>query len=181
MEGYPDEINPQQEVEKERILWKGKPSQVVNYDRFARYCTCFLFLIPLHLFWSDFVPADSPLNMAKTLATIALIVLPIVMIIKDYLTISTTSYDVTTQRFIHNYGIFSRVSEETELFRVKDISSTQPFFMRIFGYGNIILQTSDLSNPVSVIMGINNTPKLQNLLRKQVDHMRTIKQVREFD
>ena len=78
-------------------------------------------------------------------------------------------------------GIFTRTTGEVELFRVKDMTFHEPFFLRIFGCGDIILDTSDKSSPIVVLHAIKDPRPLMETLRKNVIAMRTKKGVREVD
>lgn len=90
-------------------------------------------------------------------------------------------YTLTTERFNEESGIFSKTTEVLELFRVKDITLSQPFSLRMWGLGNIVMDTSDKSTPVVIIYGVKDAGSVVNMLRKHVDIMRTQKGVREVD
>ena len=92
-----------------------------------------------------------------------------------------TNFTITNQRIIEKTGVFSRLSDETELYRIKDITLNQPFFLRIFGLSTIILITSDKTSPIIKLPGIKNGIVLSNELRKAVDIRRDEKGVKERD
>ena len=100
-----------------------------------------------------------------------------------YLTIRTRSIRVTNQRIIDEQGVLSKTTEELELFRVKDITLHQPFWLRLVGLSSIHLQTSDRSNPLYILPGIKNGKELREELRTIVETRRTEKGVveRDFD
>ena len=78
-------------------------------------------------------------------------------------------------------GIFSKITESLELYRVKDIEVLQPFIYRIVGLENIKVNTSDLSSPVILLDGISQKVGLADKLRNQVEIIRAQKKVRELD
>ena len=78
-------------------------------------------------------------------------------------------------------GVFSKVTDTLELYRVKDIETRQPFFYRTFGVENVQLNTSDTSSPFIFIQAIPGTIALGDKIRDQVEAIRTQKQVREID
>ena len=78
-------------------------------------------------------------------------------------------------------GIFSKVTETLELYRVKDIEVLQPFIYRIVGLENIKVNTSDLSSPVIMLDGIPQSIGLADKMRNQVEIVRMQKKVREID
>jgi hypothetical protein len=57
----------------------------------------------------------------------------------------------------------------------------QPFFLRIFSLGNVILQTSDKTHPVVAIEAVAKAEELREQLRTHVEACRTRKGVREVD
>ena len=87
-------------------------------------------------------------------------------------------FELTTQRIRLTTGIFNKVSEEIELYRVEDIKVVQPFWYRLFGLGSIMLATNDASAPTFTIDAIPNVVELREHLRKSVEQCRDRKRVR---
>lgn len=75
-------------------------------------------------------------------------------------------------------GVFSKKTEELELYRVKDTKFYQPFFLRIFGLGNVVIMSSDTTTPISSIPAIKNAQNLREQIRQLVEDRREQKQVR---
>ena len=59
------------------------------------------------------------------------------------LPISFTTYTLTEDKLLINYGIFSKHEEEVRLYRITDFSVTQTIFQRIFRVGNVNISSSD--------------------------------------
>ena len=135
----------------EETIWRGTPSQLKNLGFFI---LCFL------LCW---------------------LIVPIVLGIKRYLETKNHIFELTSERLKTTVGIFSKVTETLELYRVKDIEVLQPFWYRIFGLENIKVNTSDLSSPVIFLEGIPQNVGLPDKLRNQVETIRMQKKVREID
>jgi uncharacterized membrane protein YdbT with pleckstrin-like domain len=138
-------------MSEERDLWFGTPSQVVNLGSFI-----FLGLF----FWLGF---------------------PLLIILWKWLSIKNTKYELTTERIRTRYGILNKKTDEIELYRVRDYNLDQPFFLRIFSLGNIILETSDRSHRTVTLKAIPNGEQLREQLRTHVEACRTKKHVREVD
>lgn len=136
---------------EEQNVWFGTPSQVVNFGNFV--------LTGL-FFW---------------------LVFPLFIMLWKWLTIKSVKYELTTERFRTRYGILNRKTDELELYRVRDYQLEEPFFLRIFSLGNIVLQTSDRSHPTITIRAIPDGEQLREKLRTHVESCRTAKQVREVD
>jgi membrane protein YdbS with pleckstrin-like domain len=89
-------------------------------------------------------------------------------------------YELFKDCLIVKEGVFTNRINFLELYRVKDYSVYQSFFMKLFNMMSIQLITSDKSTP---ILNINGIPKSEvfNLIREYVEEQRIIKGVREFD
>ncbi|HEX8078153.1 MAG TPA: PH domain-containing protein [Chthoniobacterales bacterium] len=135
----------------EETIWRGTASQLKNLGCFI---LCFLFC------W---------------------LIVPIFIGLRRFLETKNQVYELTNERLKTTQGIFSKVTESLELYRVKDIEVVQPFIYRIVGLENIKVTTSDLSSPVIVIDGISQSVGLPDKLRNQVEIIRRLKKVRELD
>ena len=136
----------------EKTVWEGRPSQLVNLSSYL------FWLVPL--FWLG---------------------LGLIISLWKYLKIRTCKITITNERIIDEKGVFSRTTNELELFRVKDITLHQSFWYRLLGISNIYLRTSDKTSPFYVLQGIVNGKELREKLRKIVERRREDKGVVERD
>ena len=116
-------------------------------------------------------------NIAFYLLTFWLIIPPIVRWLKT----KYTGYEVTTQRIIFRTGVFSKKTDELELYRVKDFTLVLPFWLRLVGLGNVILKTSDRSTPEIMLRAVPKAEWLREQIRTYVEQARDRKRVREVD
>ena len=135
----------------EETIWRGTASQLKNLGCFI-LCVLFCWLL-----------------------------VPIFIGLRRYLETKNQVYELTNERLKTSQGIFSKVTESLELYRVKDIEVLQPFIYRIVGLENIKVNTSDLSSPVILMDGISQKIGLADKLRNQVEIIRAQKKVRELD
>jgi uncharacterized membrane protein YdbT with pleckstrin-like domain len=135
----------------EQTVWRGTSSQWKNFGLFI-LCGLFCWLI-----------------------------VPIFIALARYLQTKNKIYELTTERLKTTEGVFSKVTDTLELYRVKDLETRQPFFSRLAGVENIQLNTSDTSSPVIVIEAIPSTVGLADKVRNQVEAIRAQKGVREID
>jgi len=77
-------------------------------------------------------------------------------------------------------GVFTSSVNFIELYRVKDYSSYQSFFMKVFGIMNVTLYTSDKTTPILKLKGISKS-NIIDVIRLKVENQRKLKGVREFD
>jgi len=87
-------------------------------------------------------------------------------------------YEVTTERIKVTRGIFSRRTDEMELYRVKDLTLIEPFFFRLCGLGSVIITTNDASTPTLTIHAVKRVKELREQLRLAVEVCRDKKRVR---
>jgi uncharacterized membrane protein YdbT with pleckstrin-like domain len=136
---------------EEGIVWRGPSSQWKN---FGVYLLCGLFC------W---------------------LVVPIFFAVARYLQTKCKIFELTTQRFKTTSGVFSKVTDTLELYRVKDIETRQPFLSRLVGVENVQMNTSDTSSPFVLIDAVPSSVGLADKLRNQVEIIRQQKRVREID
>ena len=136
---------------EEKEIWNGSPSQWTN---FGTYAMCIIF---------------------------CLLIFPIFIALWRFLVVKTWKIKITNQRLIEKKGVLSKTTEELELYRVKDIRLDQPFFYRLVGLSNVILVTSDRTNPIVTIPAVTDGKNLKEKLRTAVDIRRDKKGVRETD
>jgi uncharacterized membrane protein YdbT with pleckstrin-like domain len=136
---------------EEKELWRGTPSQWVNLP---------WYILWLLLFW---------------------LVIPLFILLWQWLVIRTTVYELTSERLKLRRGVLNKHLDEVELYRVRDYKLEQPFFLRLFGLGNILLQTSDRSHPSVRLRAIRDGEQLYERVRAAVEESRARKGVRELD
>lgn len=112
---------------------------------------------------------------------LCLLVIPIPWAIYRWLAVKTTTYRLTTERLLTERGIFNKTIDTLELYRVRDMQVTEPFFPRLFGLQNIHLLTADTSTPSVVIDHIPTALGLADKFRAQVEDCRQRKRVRTVD
>lgn len=135
----------------EQMLWKGTPSQAVH---FGTYILCGLFC------W---------------------LVVPLFIALGKYLSLKFRRYEVTSERIRVTTGVFSRKTEDLELYRVKDLTLEEPFWLRMFGAGNVLLRTTDLTSPVLALEGIPGAPALHAQIRQSVEASRQRRGIRGLE
>ena len=135
----------------EETIWRGTSSQLKNLGVFI-LCGLFCWLI-----------------------------VPIFIGLTRYLKTKNHLFELTSERLKITEGIFSKITETLELYRVKDIEVLQPFWYRMVGLENIKVNTSDLSSPVIFLEGIPQSVGLADKMRNQVEAVRMLKNVREID
>jgi len=155
------------EQPSESIVWEGNPSQVTNL---GAYIFCVLIAVAI-------VAAGV---LVSPQAYWALIV-PAAIAFWKFLELKTFRYTVTTERVGLRRGILTKRTDSIELYRVKDTTVIEPFFLRLFGLSDIILTSSDRTTPLIVLHAIPNGMDLREKIRANVERLRVQKSVREVD
>jgi uncharacterized membrane protein YdbT with pleckstrin-like domain len=135
----------------ETLIWEGHPSQWSNFPTFL-LCTLFCVLV-----------------------------IPIFIAFARWLQTRCFDYRITTERIVIKRGVFSKRTDELELYRVKDTTLVEPFWLRLVSLGHIDLTTSDRTTPYLRITAVPEASRLREELRRNVERMRVQKGVRETD
>jgi membrane protein YdbS with pleckstrin-like domain len=161
----------------EETVWRGSVSQWKNFGFFVLQI---LFAVAIAVIFM-MVRRQSPEvgNFASYI--LILLAVPIFIAGKRYLQTKCTVYELTSERVKINEGVFSKVTDTLELYRVKDIETRQPFLYRVCGIENVQLNTSDTSSPFVLIQAIPHDAGLGDKIRNQVETIRPQKGVREID
>jgi uncharacterized membrane protein YdbT with pleckstrin-like domain len=138
-------------MQNEEVVWAGSPSQVVNLP---------VFVVCALLCW---------------------LVVPIFVALWKWLVVKNIRYELTTERLKLRQGVLNRVLDEIELYRVRDYRLEQPFFLRIFSLGNIIVRTTDTTHPTIVLRAVRDGENVLEALRRNVEECRARKNVRALD
>jgi len=157
-------------------LWDGSPSQIINLPIFI-LCA----LIAGGLVGAAILFRGQAGTGAYAIGGAAAI--PLFFGFWKWLRTRTTRYHLTTERLHLTQGIFSRKTEDLELYRVKDYHINEPFTMRLFGLADIILNTMDDQNATIYLRAIPDGKGLRDQIRKHVELCRDRKRVRvsEFE
>lgn len=107
-----------------------------------------------------------------------LLVLPIPWALWKWIMRRSHVMEITTERLRIKQGIFSKRTDEVELYRVRDITFLQPFALRMCGRGNLQLNTDDATTPVVTLAGIPADQSLRDQVRKAVEACRDRKRTR---
>lgn len=156
------------------VLWMGKPSLVLAYPKLI-----WVFISTIFLIWYE-------LNYDKThtytyylyflVASYSFLTWGI-----KVLQLKTTVYTLKKDRLLIKRGILRRVTDELELFRVRDFQLDEPIALRLFSLGNIALVTSDRTTPLIRLNAIPEINKLHEHLRSLVRSCWDERGVREID
>ena len=150
----------------EEILWKGRPSQLLNI---GKHLIALVGIVAIAVGGAFFAPVWFALP------------LPLLWMLWNFLTVRCRVYELSSERLRLYEGVLNQKIDEIELYRVKDTTMQRPFWLRIFGLAVLSLDTSDRSHPKVEIQAIADAMTVRETLRKQVEYWRDRKRVPEVD
>src|SRR5262249_25104366 len=135
----------------EQTVWRGTSSQWKNFGRYLwSAIICAVILVIFAILWYSGRPQVK--NFSPYI--LLLLLVPIFMALARYLQTKNKIYELTTERLKTTEGVFSKVTDTVELYRVKDLEVRQPFLYRIAGIENLQVNTSDASSPFVLMEAI---------------------------
>lgn len=152
----------------EPVVWKARPSQITNL---------WPFLISFLLASAAIVAA---VLMNQSLIALAAL-LPLIFSVWKWLTLRCRVYELTTERIRLYEGVLSQDIDDVELYRVKDTKILRPFWLRLFGLSNLVIESSDRSHPTIIFQAVADGLGIREQVRKYVEIQRDKKRVREVD
>src|SRR6266853_2146401 len=161
----------------EETVWRGNVSQWRNFGFFILQALLAAVIVIVFVT----VRRQSPEIRNFAPSILILLAVPIFIAGKRYLQTKCKVYELTSERMKMSEGVFSKVMDTLELYRVKDIETQQPFVYRLCGIENVQLNTSDTSSPFVLIQAIPHRVGLGDKIRNQVEIIRQQKGVREID
>lgn len=88
------------------------------------------------------------------------------------LRISCTEYSLDETHLTVKEGVLGKREEQTNLYRITDISVRQSLLDRIFKQGTLIIKSSDPTTPVFEVKNIKNFEDVKKKLNKAIDNSR---------
>jgi uncharacterized membrane protein YdbT with pleckstrin-like domain len=148
----------------EQTIWSGTSSQVRN----------------LHIYLLCILLAGGAIALSVVtnplVATAA--AAPLLYAVWRFIVLRSRRYELTTQRVRVREGLFSKRTDELELYRVKDVTLFEPFWQRLFSLGNIVVSTNDASTPTLTLEALPGAAQTREALRNAIEDCRDRKRVR---
>lgn len=97
------------------------------------------------------------------------------------LNIAVISYEMTSQRLTVRSGILVRISDQMELFRVRDFLVDTPIHLGALGLSHVRIISRDETLPVLTLLAQPNAEELANIVRQNVQRRKDEVGMREFE
>lgn len=126
----------------------------------------------------------------QSLAGAAVIAVP--LFTYQYLVYRTSTYALDDGRLFMCRGVFVRIEEEVELYRIKDVKVTFSIIQQMFGVGGIRISSSDASGSIGAgvtaggrtiitVPHVRDARAIREEIRNRVESARERRGVRELD
>lgn len=155
---------------EETLVWRGTPSQWTN---FGTYLLC--------LILAAGVVAAYYLIEPRRPLVLAGLALPVLWALARWIATRCRRYEVTSERVKITTGLLSRQTTELELYRVRDYTVVEPFWLRLVGCGNVVLATADRSTPHVTLRAVPHAASLKDQIRTHTERMRVRRGVRDLE
>jgi len=99
----------------------------------------------------------------------------------NFVVLRSISYIIDSEQLIVKRGVFNRITNYMELYRVYDYQKTQNIIEVAFGIMNVVILSRDMSNPKVVLMGISNNDSVIPFIRERVETEKQRKRIVEFN
>lgn len=167
----------------EHDIWSSGSSQVTNIGSFISIIirTAVLCGAVYYLDYLGLIEQYLAVDIDITLFYAGIGCFSFILFLWSWLTVSMIEYKLTVERLTVKTGVLNRITDELELYRVKDYTLDEPLISRIFGLSNVVLQTSDTSHPTQRLEGIEKGSEILAKIRQNVEEQRRLKGVRELD
>lgn len=150
----------------EETIWEGTYSPKAMLGAAALAAA-----VSLGLIVAAFLVTAGWLQIAFVAALVLVWVLLVARLIQRRLGIS---YKLTNHMFYHRHGVLTRVTDRIELIEVHDVTYEQGLFERLVDVGSIKIASSDRTDPVFYLRGVEGVEKVA----QSIDKARRNEQVR---
>ncbi len=148
------------DIPPERSLWKGGYSPKAMY---GSWIITAVISVALLIVGFLFVSGDQAGMIWSILGAVIVALWVFVIGLYLYRRIGM-SYELTTQRFIHQEGILKRTTDRIEVIDIDDVSFSQGIIQRMLGVGQIRITGSDRTHPELVLQGIDKVNEIATLI-----------------
>lgn len=108
------------------------------------------------------------------------LVIWLLFILPAWLQLRFMRYTLSDKTLYVQKGILNRQTDPIDLFRVLDVTSDEPLWLRPWSLGSIMVYSADVTSPKQRVIGIKNPQALKDELRRLASQARTERGVREF-
>jgi membrane protein YdbS with pleckstrin-like domain len=159
----------------EAQVWVGRPTIGSLAGRFTFVGVCVLAIIGgLAYIWDRQEIQGNWRGFLWDVALVLLVILGLWLLVSVIKTKLTVRYRLTTERLIIERGFLSKRTEEVDLLRVEEATVHQGLFDRLANVGNIVIASTEPTDPLHIIVGVEQPVELKERIRQQTRELRRL-------
>lgn len=154
------------ELETEKDLFSGHPAMIYSVGQLLPFLVVIALAIAIGYAVQHYAVQSQSKDAGVLYAVLGCLVACGIICVHFYLKSRRIHYRITTQRIKLERGLLSKVQENLELFRVDHFEFLKPIGMRLLGYAELHLCSSDAEFGNFYVYGVPNLEALAETLRE---------------
>jgi hypothetical protein len=154
------------ELETEKDLFSGHPAMIYSIGQLVPFLVVIALAIGIGYAVHSYAVQSQSRDAGILYTVLGCLVACAIILLRFYLKSLKTHYKITTQRVKRERGLFSKKQESLELFRIDHFEFLKPFGMRLLGYAELHLFSSDAEFENFYVYGVPNLEALAETLRE---------------
>jgi membrane protein YdbS with pleckstrin-like domain len=154
------------ESETEKDLFSGHPAMIYSIGQLLPFLVVVALAVGIGYAIQSYVVQPKSRDGAVLVTVLGCLVACVIIVVHFYLQSRRIHYEITTQRVKLERGLLSKKQESLELFRIDHFEFLKPFGMRLLGYAELHLFSSDAEFENFYIYGVHNLEAIGETLRE---------------
>jgi membrane protein YdbS with pleckstrin-like domain len=154
------------DLETEKELFAGHPAMIYSVGQFVPFLVTIVLAIGIGYAVRSYAVESASKDRAVLYTVLGCLIVCGILVVNLYLKSLRTYYKITTQRIKRERGVLSKKQESLELFRIDHFEFLKPFGMRLLGYSELHLFSSDAEFENFYVYGVRNLEAMAETLRE---------------
>ncbi len=154
------------ELETEKDLFSGHPAMIFSIGQLVPFLVVIALAIGIGFAVESYTVQPKSRDAGILFTVLACLVACAIILLRFYLKSRAIHYEITTQRIKLDRGLLSTKQESLELFRIDHFEFLKPLGMRLLGYAELHLFSSDAEFKNFYLYGVHNLEAIAETLRE---------------
>jgi membrane protein YdbS with pleckstrin-like domain len=154
------------ELETEKDLFSGHPAILYSIGQFVPFLVVIALAIGIGYAVESYAVQSKSRDGGILFTVLGCLVACGIVFLRFYLKSRAIHYEITTQRIKQERGLLSKKQESLELFRIDHFEFLKPLGMRLLGYAELHLFSSDAEFENFYVYGVRNLEAIAETLRE---------------
>jgi uncharacterized membrane protein YdbT with pleckstrin-like domain len=152
------------DLETEKDLFSGHPAIIYSVSQLLPFLIVLVLAAGIGYAFRTYAARSKDAGVTYTI--LGCLVVCGILLVRLYLKSLSTQYEITTQRIKLEWGVLSKKQESLELFRIDHFELLKPLGMRLLGYAELHVFSSDAEFEKFYIYAVPNLQALSETLRE---------------